>query len=77
MPHVLLNCISIIHGLFSSVVKFWEQDREPRTTATPSHLYASVQIIAIMRKVLLLIYFMFISTDQLTCGLAEVKLAFH
>lgn len=50
VPHVLLNCISIIHGLFSSVVKFWEQDREPRTTATPSHLYASVQIIAIMRK---------------------------
>ncbi|XP_028407768.1 integrator complex subunit 5-like [Dendronephthya gigantea] len=49
VPHVLLNCLPIIHGLFSSILKFWEQSREP-TVDCPSQLYASVQMMSIFRK---------------------------
>ena len=50
VPHVLHNCLPIIHGLFSSILKFWEQCREPKTSACPSQLYTSVQIMSILRK---------------------------
>ncbi|CAB4000632.1 integrator complex subunit 5-like [Paramuricea clavata] len=50
VPRVLPNCLPIIHGLFSSILKFWEQCREPNTYDCPTQLYASVQIMSILRK---------------------------
>ena len=50
VPRVLLNCLPIIHGLFSSILKFWEQCREPNTCDCPAQLYASVQMMSILRK---------------------------
>jgi hypothetical protein len=50
VPHVLLSCLPIIHGLFSSILKFWEQCREPRTRDCPNQLHASVQMMSILRK---------------------------
>ncbi len=50
VPHVLLSCLPIIHGLFSSILKFWEQSREPKTCDCPTQLRASVQMMSIFRK---------------------------